>query len=121
MNISNFKRGQFITRTQGAIGKDDYSFIGDKLTLLAVANGSVYILDSEGDRIEPMELVCWSEGWELYVEVEDLELDEIGVPQNEDKDLLDDFKAYVKKLHDSQNYEVLAELRDSLNSVSKSK
>jgi len=114
MNISNFKRGQFITRTQGAIGKEDYSYIGDRVILLGVANGSIYVIDSDGDRSEPLELVCWSEGWELYVEVEDLELDETGVPQNEDKGFLDKFKDYVEQLHESENYEVLAELRDLL-------
>jgi hypothetical protein len=73
MKITEFKKGDLITRIQPTYSTDDWSYIGDKIELLNVENGIIYCKvcyrekwKSPLEFIE-LELNQYFEGWEFYI------------------------------------------------------
>jgi len=114
MNISNFKRGQFITRIEGAVGKQDYSLIGKKVKLVGIGNGCIYVEGEDSYRYTLL-LMFFSEGWELYVDIDSLASEQIDVKKDEDKELFEQFELLITKLHECEDYELLSRLKKILD------
>lgn len=83
-NINQFTKGDFIVRLEPAkeyrSGLRDRSYLGEKLTYIGCANGNIY-LEREQDSfmskvLGDVKLVLsadlWNEGWDYWVNPDDL-------------------------------------------------
>ena len=107
MNINNFQKGATITRIKPSKGDADYSYIGDKLTFVAIQNGLIYLKSKEFGNVE-VEANRFSSGWAEYIEVDLSDFDE-------SENFIEDFRKLVAKLLKAEDYESLAELKNILN------
>ena len=84
MEITDFKKGDIITRTEPTIVRansllfghgieDDYTPVGKKYELVGIANGIIYcaVIDGEKDRVE-FNLTKHKEGWERWIDPDTL-------------------------------------------------
>ena len=80
--IYDFKKGDEIVRVQpakhysavrvGLFGQEedgvrDRSYIGEKMILVGIANGQIY-LQSVVDELINLSLEFWDEGWDLFID-----------------------------------------------------
>lgn len=79
MNINKFKPSDRITRSApGKLGIDrDYTYMGDQLEFLGIANGLIYLKPIDQSLVDLLEmnnitlsLDGYSDGWEFWVESE---------------------------------------------------
>ena len=90
MNILDFEFGTDVVRTEPAksygettnfftgekiLGVRDRSYLGEKLTLVSIANGQIYLKSHDsfrnsllGDKLISVPIDLWDEGWEKWVD-----------------------------------------------------
>jgi hypothetical protein len=111
MNISEFKKGDNVVRTEASAGRRDRSYMGEKLTLVGIVNGCAYFDRAEDsfmtkitgtDRISLI-LDLWSEGWEYWQDVESLEENNVAIKYN--------LKQEIDRAVANEDYELIAELK----------
>jgi hypothetical protein len=136
MNISNFKKGDIITRTEpseaifgggvNALGIEipqtgDRSYMGNKLKFVGIANNHLYFtyLDETDvalfgkDKIRGLALDAWSEGWDFYVNPESL-LEESTPIVSLNKEQLE---IQLQKAIDKEDYELAEQIQIKLKSL----
>lgn len=121
MKITNFKKGDIITRDKPAkpYSPDkggDRSYMGDKIRFIGVANGQIYfqmpdhfLFDSE--KLFDLSMDIWADGWVAYQDPMEL----FGL--NNQKEL--DLKAMslewqLTQALQNEDYELASKLRDQL-------
>jgi hypothetical protein len=107
-NIRQFKRGDYIVRVIPS-ETGDRSYIGEKMQFLGVANGVIHLqaFDSILKGRKKLELDWWSDGWDYYKEVYDIE---------DSDNFLYTFQNIVTNALINEDYELLAKLKSILTS-----
>lgn len=76
-NISEFKKGDIITRVLPALpyrdGSGDRSYMGEEMIFIGIANGQIYLKSKcdyfyVSDRLIDLAVDLWSDGWDNYVD-----------------------------------------------------
>ena len=112
MNINEFKIGTQVVRIEASEGVGDRSYIGEQLTLKAIANGCAYFERCEDDFMTKvtgttemkLTLDWFANGWDYYQNIN---------KTNNDVNAQIKFslKAEIKKAVENEDYELLAELK----------
>lgn len=112
MNINEFKIGTQVVRIEASEGIGDRSYIGEKLTLKAIANGCAYFERCEDDFMTKitgtnemkLRLDWFSNGWDYYQDINKTNNDA-------NAQIKFNLKTEIKKALDNEDYELLAELK----------
>lgn len=129
MNITSFKRGDIITRTEPSLaycgfGNEkfgDRSYMGNKLEFIGIANNQIYFKSLEKvdiaifgkNNIKNVEIDMWSEGWDLYVDPKSLLFENQPVASLNKHQL----ELALQKALDIEDYEKAEEIKNQLNSL----
>lgn len=111
MNISEFKKGDNVVRTEASAGCEDRSYMGEKLTFVGIANGCAYFDRAEdslmskitGTTRTDLRLDWWSEGWEYWQDIENLEESNGAIKYN--------LKQEIDRAVANEDYDLIAELK----------
>lgn len=130
MNISEFKKGDIVVRTETSdpIGGErrclitgqviqpirDRSYMGEAMTLVSVANGMCYLdrvkEDILGQRVE-LSLYFFSNGWEYFQDPDSAGVNRVSVS---DGNSVVDVIFFIKNAMQSEDYETLAKIKEAL-------
>ncbi len=122
MTIFEFIKGEEIVRVEPSkplqnvfgVSTRDRSYLGDRLIFKGIANGNIYLQRTGiSDRIFRGELLdlpldVWSEGWEHWIDPEDIETDScpigylesamLNAADKEDYELAEKLKVIIDQL-----------------------
>lgn len=112
MNINEFKIGTPVVRIKASEGVGDRSYIGQKLTLKAIANGCAYFERCENDFMTKitrenelkLRLDWFSNGWDYYQDIN-------KINTNGNAQIKFSLKTEINKAIENEDYELLAELK----------
>lgn len=116
MNISEFKKGDFIVRTK-LVGNNENAYIGEKMIIIGIANGLIYFKRSKGNKELQIQECKFSEGWEYWVEPPTLDLP-VEVKKEEIIDV-EELKRDLQRAIDADNFELASEINKKIKQQTK--